>query len=155
MKRQKRIVIFILICLVVTGSFFLPPIIIAKGAPVVGVHIKSFDKPEEILINEDRNFASRLIYYTSDFEEFYVLNFRFWVKLRISELQYPIIDPQKVMLIDYSTLGLKFEDADVKEILPFLYSIKQNYRDRGRNTFGIERGDKRWYFDYNVYFGAY
>lgn len=122
MKKKKEIMIGILIilCLIV---IYAPPIMIAHGAPTLEKHTEGLKTPEEHLADRDKNFVNNHEYSAVNFEHYYVLNLRFWQKLKIEQVEY------------YKPL----ESGQVKRITPFLYSVEHAKGKYGLNTFEVQR----------------
>lgn len=133
-KKGKLIAGAIVLILFVYLFFFSPPIMISKGGIELGYYDENFENPyahlgEKYLSSGDPDRHS-----TGDFKHFYFLNFRFWEDLEIQQAEY--VGAEKA--------------AEVKRILPFLYSAEQNLDGSYHNAFGVKRGNKGWYFDYYV-----
>lgn len=122
MKKHKKIIFAGIIILFLAVIFFSPPIMIAKYSPILGTRTENFDDPA----GHDgvKELPYRKHHTTTDFEYFYFLNFRFWEELKIQQIKYKDSTP----------------DAEVKKILPFLYSAEQNQKYTYQNTFGVQRG---------------
>lgn len=134
MKRGRKILCLSCIVVIIYSFLFTPPIMIAKGAIILGSYTNTLDNPMVHLAEEDLNFPNRRLHYTTDFDYFYFLNFRFWEKLEIHQVEYV----------------QQLKDAEVKQICPFVYSIEQKQKESNHITFGVKRGKKSWYFDYYV-----
>lgn len=111
---------------------FTPPFLMCKGGFARGISVDNFDNPWEMAHVKGWGTPDEHVHDTTEFEHFYFVNFRFWEKLEIHQVEY----------------AGEAEEAEVKRILPFLYSAKQNQKSRHRNTFGVKRGQESWYFDY-------
>lgn len=111
------------ICIIIILSFLLlyslPPIMFANGAPIIGN--KSDFYPENPL---------QKTYYSIDFENFYVLNFRFWEELKIN----------RIFSNDAS--------INVRKIFPILYTINHTPNKIDKYIFSIQRSSSKWYFEY-------
>lgn len=131
-NRKKLILIAVIVIAIICVLFFAPPIMIAKGLPILGKNTEDFSNPWDHIDEQKTQQPYVRAHSSSDFNNFYFLNLKFWEKLDIQQVEY----------LD------EVEDAQVTRILPFLYSAKQTLRSTYRNTFGIKRGDTCWYFDY-------
>lgn len=133
MKKKKKIIIgvVVILCLI---AVYAPPIMFAHGAPILGEHTEGVKTPEEHLADRYENFVSNRKYSSVDFEHYYVLNLRFWQKLKIEQVEY------------YKPI----EGGRVKRMNPFLYSVEHTTGEDGLNTFEVQRGKHCWYFDYHA-----
>ena len=133
-KKGKLMGGAIILVLLVYLFFFSPPIMVAKGGFEFGYYEENVENPYAHLGEQSMHFENRSLHSTGDFEHFYFLNFKFWEKLEIHQAEY---------------VGAT-KEAEVKKILPFLYSAEQNLKTSYHNAFGVKRGGKGWYFDYYV-----
>ncbi len=133
-KKGKLIGGAVILVIFVYLFFFSPPVMISKGGIELGYYDKNFENPYAHLGEQYLSSQNQSLHNTGDFEHFYFLNFKFWEDLEIHQAEY---------------VGAPGE-AEVKKILPFLYSAEQNLKTSNHNAFGVRRGNKGWYFDYYV-----
>lgn len=131
-KKGKLIGGAVVLAALVSLFFFAPPVMVSRGGIDLGYYDENFENPYAHLADDALAFENRNVHDTSDFEHFYFLNFKFWEELEIRQAEYA---------------GAK-KAAEVKKLLPFLYSVEQNQKNSPHNAFGVRRGDKGWYFDY-------
>lgn len=129
MSRKRILIIAVAIVILI---YCLPPVMFCKDGIVLGQKTADFSEPYVHASQPEGGFPFGKIHYTTDFDNFYVINLKFWEKLKISQAIY-----------------LQNNEEIVEhQIAPFLYSVKQNQKYSHLNTYEVKRGNDCWYFDY-------
>ena len=117
-KRKVRILVAIILMGIVV--YVSPPIMFVKGAPILGNKCSSYNEK-----------IGKKIYYATDFENFYILNLKFWEKLEIERL-----------------FANENHSIDIEKKLPVLYTIRHIPNENDSYSFRVKRMTSCWYFDY-------
>lgn len=129
--RRKRKVIFLIIIGFFVLFFFMPPVMICKGGLVFGKNASKYDSVETYM-HEQYTSVNNIVYYTTDFENFYVINFKFWQEIKIRQ----------------SEFLENHEEIKERKINPWLYAVEQNQKQKTLNMYEVKRGKHCWYFAY-------
>lgn len=134
MSKRKwgiKIILIVILLLILYLCFFAPPIMICKDGPILADRASGYDD-SEAYIDEAYNDVDKNVHYTTDFDYFYVINFRFWEQIEIRQF-------------DFLNNNEEIKEAQIN---PWMYKVPQNQKDSDVNMFEVSRGENVWYFSY-------